>query len=420
MVPLEAIVSGMVYVVSALLLGVLVTAGFILKGGESEELRRGLTAAALKLIVIFLVIAVIWLLVQGAKFRQGELPSGDILIRYVTMTQSGKVWLLSEVYAVSLVVIILWLLRSEARTNYVKLVFFLALPLVVGRSFTSHAMAVRDNTSIAVASDAAHIIATGLWGGGLLALFWVLYRSTKKMALPLSWAAATVRRFSRLALGSVPIVFLSGLYQSWIQVGNLSTLFGTAYGRVLAVKLGIFVAMIGLGALNFLSTGPRLLSASQPNAEESLAARSALTRIGTESFLALLVFFVTGLLTVLPPGVHAVHQAALAKVSTNNTTDGPPPAQPRSAEGASVKILLPTKGQVFTSDQVPLRFNLTRGKRGDHVHAYIDGELIGMFMSQQGTLNGIKPGRHVLELRVVAEDHQTELDATDRTDFIVK
>jgi hypothetical protein len=47
-------------------------------------------------------------------------------------------------------------------------------------------------------------------------------------------------------------------------------------------------------------------------------------------------------------------------------------------------------------------------------------ELMGMFTGKQGMLNGIKPGRHVLELRVVAEDHQTELDAQDRIEFILK
>ena len=67
-----------------------------------------------------------------------------------------------------------------------------------------------------------------------------------------------------------------------------------------------------------------------------------------------------------------------------------------------------------------MKFALNTGKRGTHVHAYIDGELMGMFESKQGTLNGIAPGRHTLELRVVAEDHQTELDATDRVEFNVK
>jgi hypothetical protein len=45
---------------------------------------------------------------------------------------------------------------------------------------------------------------------------------------------------------------------------------------------------------------------------------------------------------------------------------------------------------------------------------------MGMFQSKAGTLNGLTPGRHLLELRVVAENHQTELDASDRVEFMVK
>ena len=54
------------------------------------------------------------------------------------------------------------------------------------------------------------------------------------------------------------------------------------------------------------------------------------------------------------------------------------------------------------------------------IAAYVDGELMGMFESTKGTLNGVKPGKHVLELRVVASDHQTELDARDTVEFTTK
>jgi hypothetical protein len=90
------------------------------------------------------------------------------------------------------------------------------------------------------------------------------------------------------------------------------------------------------------------------------------------------------------------------------------------ADGASVKILSPTKDQIFRKDQIPLEFKLVKGKRGHHVHAYVNGELMGMFNNQKGTLTGIKPGNYILELRVVAEDHQSELDAIDRVSFAVK
>jgi hypothetical protein len=46
-------------------------------------------------------------------------------------------------------------------------------------------------------------------------------------------------------------------------------------------------------------------------------------------------------------------------------------------------------------------------------------ELMGMFTGMHGALNGIKPRSHVLDLRV-AEDYQTEFDARDRIEFILK
>lgn len=92
----------------------------------------------------------------------------------------------------------------------------------------------------------------------------------------------------------------------------------------------------------------------------------------------------------------------------------------KPAEGAKVKIVAPKKGQVFKSDQIPLEFKLVRGKIGRHVHAYVDGRLMGMFESEQGTLTGIQPGNHTLEVRVATEDHKTELKATDKAQFVVK
>lgn len=120
----------------------------------------------------------------------------------------------------------------------------------------------------------------------------------------------------------------------------------------------------------------------------------------------------------------------LAAAQHDHTKGSEAPAKPavaktskpalKPAEGAVIKIISPKKDQVFKGDKVPLQFKLTKGKRGHHAHAYVDGELIGMFEGEKGTLNGIKPGKHTLELRVVAEDHQTELNATDKVEFMVK
>jgi hypothetical protein len=209
----------------------------------------------------------------------------------------------------------------------------------------------------------------------------------------------------------VPVLFLTGLYQSWIHVGNLPTLIATDYGKVLLLKLTFFSLMLTAGALNFFATKPLRSRADQKTAQAAI--QKALRRIGIESLLGIAIFSATGLLAWLPPGVHALHQTGAASAGTS-----PQPLQ--QGEGASVKILSPAPGQIFFGDQVPLRFSFIKGKRGHHVHAYVDGQLMGMFESEQGTLTGVAPGRHTLELRVVAADHQTDLAAKDRVEFIVK
>lgn len=125
-------------------------------------------------------------------------------------------------------------------------------------------------------------------------------------------------------------------------------------------------------------------------------------------------------LTLLPVMAQAQHQhdAAQPPVKTAPAKASATPLQP--AEGASIKILAPTKGQILKGEKVEIHYRLTKGKRGHHAHAYVDGELMGMFESAKGTLNGVKPGKHVLELRVVASDHQTELDARDTVEFTIK
>ena len=414
---LEAAVSGILFVVSAFLVGTLMTASFVLPKGEPFKICRQLFLSSLALLLAFLFVACVWLVVQGAKLQGGQIPSLDTLNRYLLRTQSGRVWLGREVYGVLLMVGGILLLRDAKAARAACILFMLAWPLVACRSLMSHASAVKENTSIIVAADAIHIVATALWAGGLPVLFWTLFQGLTRLRSSLFWAAEIVGRFSTIALISVAVLFLTGLYQSWIHVQTFNALWGTSYGRVLLLKLFLFCVMFILGTLNFLSTKPRLLKAAQAKAEAPLLGRKALNRIGAESLLGLLVLCVTGFLTVLPPALHSSHSQHQTDATAGHLHQG---GKLQAAEGARVTLVTPKPGQVFHSDQIPIRFTMIRGKRGHHVHAYVDGSLVGMFESEQGTLTGIQPGQHRLELRIVAEDHQTELDASAQTDFVVQ
>ena len=127
-----------------------------------------------------------------------------------------------------------------------------------------------------------------------------------------------------------------------------------------------------------------------------------------------LVFIVAG---VAPAAQEGNEQMKSMDMPMQHPDKMPPKSALKPAQGASVKIVSPKAGQVIKGDSVPLEFKLTKGKIGEHVHAYVDGEMAGMFKGSKGTLNGLKPGTHTLELRVATGDHNTELNATDKVTF---
>lgn len=410
MLALETASAATGYLALALFLSHLVTAGFMLPGGEPVRLRRSLIAGATVALLLFLLFSVLALLLLGSRLG-GGLPTLELLWRYLTRTQSGQIWLAREGYGVLLVLFIVRLARRDTDRQLLRVAALLALPLVASRSLTSHAVTVREGTALVVAADAVHLIVTALWGGGLIVLWRCLRfaNSLEGKAMPLG--RIIVERFSLMAMVSVPIVFFTGLYQSWIHVGDFPALLTTDYGRVLTVKLSLFAVMLAIGAFNSLATKPLLAGADEKTARS--AGCKAVRRIGTESLFGIAIFGATGLLTLLPPGVHAPHRGISGSA-------GAPSQALQPAESASVRILSTRPEQIFTGHRMSLKFELVRGNRGHHVHAYVDSQLLGMFESSQGTLNGIAPGRHVLELRAVTADHQTQLAAQDRVELIVK
>ncbi|MET9593353.1 copper resistance protein CopC [Streptomyces sp. NPDC006516] len=92
---------------------------------------------------------------------------------------------------------------------------------------------------IAMPVDVLHLLAVAGWLGGLTALLVALYRTP-------DITAGAVRRFSRLAFGSVLVLAATGLYQSWRQVGSWSALTGTRYGQLLLIKVALVAVLVGV------------------------------------------------------------------------------------------------------------------------------------------------------------------------------
>jgi copper transport protein len=104
-----------------------------------------------------------------------------------------------------------------------------------------------SQVALAIPMDVLHLCAMAVWLGGLAVLAGVLLRPAA--GADRRTIAVAVPRFSVIALGCVSALVVTGTYQAWRQIGSISALTGTAYGRLLLLKLLGVALLVGLGYL---------------------------------------------------------------------------------------------------------------------------------------------------------------------------
>ncbi|WP_137044672.1 copper homeostasis membrane protein CopD [Pseudolabrys sp. FHR47] len=175
--------------------------------------------------------------------------------------------------------------------------------LVASIALTGHAGAGTGATGLFhLASDVVHLVAAGVWLGALPALARLLWRSRTEPAQA-DLAAAVTRRFGTFALIAVAALLASGIVNTAILVGWPAEALTTTYGRALAVKIGLFAAMLGLAAVNRFRLTPAL---PRPGALAALAGTTL-----AEAALGLGILLLVGLLGTQPPAAH-VHTSSAA------------------------------------------------------------------------------------------------------------
>jgi copper transport protein len=150
-----------------------------------------------------------------------------------------------------------------------------------------------------------HIVAAGLWIGGLAALL------LQVRGAPGEEKAAAVRRFSRWAGYALATVAATGIVRAIDEIGSLDALIGTDFGRIVLLKSVLLGILVVLGATN------RFVNV--PQAAQRLV---GLRRVGSaEVALGAGVLLATGLLVNLVPP------------STAASLPGPAPPSPLLATG---------------------------------------------------------------------------------------
>jgi len=176
-----------------------------------------------------------------------------------------------------------------------------ALAALTTMSLASHGAA-RAGAGWAVPSDFVHLLSASVWVGSLVQLPWLLLDLRRtSAAMPGSFVADALGRFSSLAALSVAALILTGLFNATVEVASPRNLGTTSYGKTLIVKLALAGTMFAVALLNAVWLAPRLrraLVAGHAAGADAPALRRAML---AEAALGVAIVCVTGALVWLVP-----------------------------------------------------------------------------------------------------------------------
>jgi putative copper resistance protein D len=213
-------------------------------------------------------------------------------------TSFGRVWCWRLLFAFLLIVACL----APLARRRISAILVLSLLLLVSLGWVGHAVEGQGVARLVhQINQMVHLLAAGLWLGGLVPLTWLLGRARSPSgAAWISVARDVVPRFSQMGYAAVALLAATGAVNTLLLVGSVEALTGTPYGRLLSLKILLFLVMVVLALINRFRLLPRLrreLSSSTPVAA---LARSVLF----EQVLGFAVLAVVSVLGTWPPAMH--------------------------------------------------------------------------------------------------------------------
>lgn len=277
------------------------------------------------------------------------------LLELIVNTRSGNLLLYRQLLAVVLLAITVLATGRDPLPAGVGqwLALLLSMAILATFSLGSHAAAA-SGSSWAILGDFIHLVAVGVWLGGLLllaAVLWQLHSQPVKTDAKL--LRQIVQRFSALAMLAVFMILSSGLFTSLIHLSSWAALWQTTYGWLLLAKIILFGLMLGIALLNH-----RLVRAQAVTTTVWTSAQyhAFLRQVGGEALVSLVLMLVVAALVQTPP-----------PTATPTAVAAPPPGQ------AFIEIL--------TADDLSIHMQITPNQVGNNYYVthlfHEDGSAIG-------------------------------------------
>src|SRR5437868_10918986 len=240
--------------------------------------------------LIALIAAIALLLCQAAEMAGSPSAAGDYAAVSAVLleTRFGRVWCFHLLLAAMLVFVSLH--RQPRR----PIVLLLSLGFLASLAWVGHATmevgAARIGHEL---NQSGHLLAAGLWLGGLAPLGWVL-RQARHRPHEISSVCIALRNFSHMGYAAVALLALTGAINALLLVGSLGAMLNTPYGRLLAFKILLFLVMVVVASINRFHLAPRL-------SEDPGTLRALGRTVALEQSLGLGVLAIVSLLGTWPP-----------------------------------------------------------------------------------------------------------------------
>lgn len=291
----------------AVLVGTLTLAGIGLVGFEGRRAQRLVRWAS----VVALVGVLVMIASQASGIGRGAWSPSSW--RVVLKGSAGR-WWFARIPALCAGLVAATAARQAQQWWWRTAALIVAAATSVIFALGGHGMTGRYQ-AVGVAATSVHLAAMAVWVGGLIFIL-----AARRGSGSLQIAA----RFSPVALSAASALVVSGLVNSWRQIGTLSGITDTTYGRWLVVKLTVVVLVFTLAA-----TSRRLVRLSAASVDrvavptnvgaaandelvvDSTAIRRAV--LAELACVALILSATIGLVNAVPPRAQA---AAAATVET--------------------------------------------------------------------------------------------------------
>lgn len=205
---------------------------------------------------------------------------------FLVDTPAGRYWLARQVaMTVAVAAVLVWR-RRLARPQWPATAALLALTAAaVCEAWAGHAATLVSGSTLVGVAATAHLLAAGVWAGGLGVLAWCLVPTLRRgRGQRGSLLGPVWRAYSPLAAAATVVLLATGLIEAGHHLPGLGAVTSTVYGAGVAAKTGLMVVALGLAAVNTAVVHPGL--AARAGAKVPVNALRRLTLSSTRRFAA--------------------------------------------------------------------------------------------------------------------------------------